>query len=119
MKLLLHSPVSLLLAEYDRETLHSLRFWRQGVHPPADTRDAPARGDTLGHHLLLQIEEYFGGSTRPFDGPPRRPSGRQPARRSAPFPMARRAATQRSRPPSGIPVRRARSARRTRPTPIR
>ena len=69
MRLLLHTPVSLLMAEYDRESLRSLRFWRQGVHPPADTRDEPARGDALGHRLVLQIEAYFAGEGRGFDLP--------------------------------------------------
>lgn len=69
MKLLLHSPVGLLLAEHDAERLHSLRFWRVGEHPPAGTRDAPARGDAFGERVARVLAEYFAGERRAFDLP--------------------------------------------------
>lgn len=69
MKLLLHSPVGLLLAEYEPRQLRSLRFWRGGEHPPAGTRDEPARGDVLGRRLAEELREYFAGNRRRFDLP--------------------------------------------------
>ena len=69
MKLLLHSPLGLLLAEYDDEQLHALRFWRTGAHPPSGTRDRPAREDRLGRRLVEQLTEYFAGERRLFDLP--------------------------------------------------
>lgn len=72
MKLLLHSPVGLLLAEYEPDVVHALSFWRQGDHPPTGTRDEPARGDELGRRLTAQLAEYFAGERRGFDLPLRR-----------------------------------------------
>jgi methylated-DNA-[protein]-cysteine S-methyltransferase len=69
MKLMLHSPVGLLLAEYQPDVLHSLRFWRSGEHPPAGTRDAPARDDLLGSRLAEQLAAYFAGDRRVFELP--------------------------------------------------
>ncbi|HEX6923987.1 MAG TPA: methylated-DNA--[protein]-cysteine S-methyltransferase [Longimicrobiaceae bacterium] len=69
MKLLLHSPVGLLLAEYDPDALRDIRFWPAGEHPPAGTRDAPARTDSLGTELARQLAEYFAGERRSFDLP--------------------------------------------------
>lgn len=71
MKLLLHSPVGLLLAEYEPDAMRSLRFWPPGEHPPAGTRDAPAPGDALGAALQAQLSEYFAGERRVFDLPVR------------------------------------------------
>lgn len=69
MRLLLHSPVGLLLADYDPDALRSLRFWRTGEHPPAGTRDEPAMDDVLGQSLERQLAEYFAGHRRAFDLP--------------------------------------------------
>ena len=69
MKLMMHSPVGLLLAEYDPGALRSLRFWRTGEHPAAGTRDEPARGDGLGERLVEEIAEYFAHARRDFDLP--------------------------------------------------
>lgn len=69
MKLLLHSPVGLLLADYEPDALRSLRFWRGGDHPPAGTRHEPPRGDLLGQRIVAQLAEYFAGSRRNFDLP--------------------------------------------------
>ena len=69
MKLLFHSPVGLLLAEYDPHELRALRFWPTGEHPPAGTRDTPAPGDQLGRALVAELGEYFAGSRRSFDLP--------------------------------------------------
>jgi len=69
MKLLLHSPVGLLLADYEPDALRSLRFWRGGDHPPAGTRHEPPRGDLLGQRIVAQLAEYFAGSRRTFDLP--------------------------------------------------
>lgn len=66
MKLLLHSPVGLILAEYDAVEVRSLRFWPTGEHPPAGTRDAPARDDALGNRLARELAEYFSGARREF-----------------------------------------------------
>jgi methylated-DNA-[protein]-cysteine S-methyltransferase len=69
MKLMLHTPVGLLLAEYESDALRSLRFWRTGEHPPAGTRDEPTRTDGLGRRLAVEIDEYFDGGRRTFDLP--------------------------------------------------
>jgi methylated-DNA-[protein]-cysteine S-methyltransferase len=67
--LLLHSPVGLLLAEYDPASLHALRFWPEGEHPPAGTRDEPARDDGLGLRLTGELAAYFAGKLRSFELP--------------------------------------------------
>lgn len=67
MKLLLHSPIGPLLATYDEEQLESLHFWRVGDHPPAGTRDEPARNDHFGRHLADELAEYFSGDRQRFD----------------------------------------------------
>ena len=64
--LLLASPVGPLLAEYDAEALLALRFWPQGEHPPAGTRDEPARQDALGRQVARELREYFAGERRDF-----------------------------------------------------
>jgi methylated-DNA-[protein]-cysteine S-methyltransferase len=69
MKLLFHSPVGLLLADYDPEVLRSLLFWRVGEHPPAGTRDEPARDDRMGQRILRELGEYFAGGRHDFDLP--------------------------------------------------
>jgi methylated-DNA-[protein]-cysteine S-methyltransferase len=69
MKLLFHSPVGLLLAEYDPDVLRSLRFWRVGEHPPAGTRDEPGRDDRMGRRLRAELGEYFAGERSRFDLP--------------------------------------------------
>lgn len=69
MKLLLHSPVGLLFVEYDAEQLHSVRFWRNGEHPPSGTRDRPAPADALGRQIVEQLAGYFAGERREFDLP--------------------------------------------------
>jgi methylated-DNA-[protein]-cysteine S-methyltransferase len=66
MRLLLNSPVGPLLVAYDAEGVRSLDFWRQGEHPPADTRDAPPPGDTVGRQLVREFAEYFAGERRGF-----------------------------------------------------
>ncbi|HEX7242033.1 MAG TPA: methylated-DNA--[protein]-cysteine S-methyltransferase [Longimicrobiaceae bacterium] len=68
--LILATPMGVpLLAEYDREGLKALRFWKQGDHPPARTRDDAPRGDAVGRAVLLQLREYFAGERRDFDLP--------------------------------------------------
>jgi len=74
MRLLLHSPVGPLLVAYDAEGVRSVEFWRQGEHPPADTRDAPPPGDALGRQLVRELSEYFAGRRRAFEVP-LRPDG--------------------------------------------
>jgi methylated-DNA-[protein]-cysteine S-methyltransferase len=69
MRLLLSSPVGLLLAEYGEAGVRGLRFWRQGEHPPADTRDAPAFGDRLGARIRDELREYFAGERTEFTLP--------------------------------------------------
>lgn len=68
-RLLLVSPVGPLLAEYDEAGVRALRFWRQGEHPPAGTRDEPARDDALGRQLARELREYFAGERRDFTVP--------------------------------------------------
>jgi methylated-DNA-[protein]-cysteine S-methyltransferase len=68
-RLLLASPVGPLLAEYDARALRALRFWPQGEHPPAGTRDAPARDDALGRRVAAELREYFAGERRDFSLP--------------------------------------------------
>ena len=68
-RLLLHSPLGPILAEYAQEGVRSLRFWPQGAHPPAGTRDASAPGDALGRAIAAQLDEYFDGTRRSFDLP--------------------------------------------------
>lgn len=69
LRLLLSSPVGPLLAEYDSRALRALRFWPQGAHPPAGTRDAPARDDALGRRIAAELREYFAGGRRDFSLP--------------------------------------------------
>jgi methylated-DNA-[protein]-cysteine S-methyltransferase len=69
MSLLLASPVGPLLVEYGEEGVSRVRFWRQGEHPPAGTRDAPARGDALGARIVAELGEYFAGERREFTLP--------------------------------------------------
>ena len=69
MILYLLSPVGPLLADYDSAEICSLRFWPRTEHPPAGTRDAPARDDALGQRLTEQLGAYFAGSLRHFDLP--------------------------------------------------
>jgi methylated-DNA-[protein]-cysteine S-methyltransferase len=69
MRLLLPSPLGPLLAEYGENGVRSLRFWPQGEHPPAGTRDEPAPGDALGRAIAGQLSEYFSGIRRSFDLP--------------------------------------------------
>lgn len=69
MSLLLHSPVGLLLVSYGDDGVHGLRFWPQGEHPPAGTRDAPAMGDRLGRQVVAELREYFAGARRDFQLP--------------------------------------------------
>jgi len=73
-RLLLTSPVGPLFVEYDEGAVHRLHYWPQGAHPPAGTRDEPARGDALGQRIATQLREYFAGRRRAFDLP-LRPSG--------------------------------------------
>jgi methylated-DNA-[protein]-cysteine S-methyltransferase len=67
--LLLPSPIGPLLAEHDGDAVRSLRFWTNGAHPPAGTRDAPAPGDSLGHRLADELAAYFRGELRAFTLP--------------------------------------------------
>lgn len=69
MRLLLSSPVGPLLVEYEPDGVHEVRFWPRGEHPPAGTRDEPARDDELGGEVARQIREYFGGERLDFDLP--------------------------------------------------
>ena len=68
-RLLLSSPVGPLLAEYGDGGLRALRFWRQGEHPPAGTRDEPARDDAVGRQVARELKEYFAGARRDFSLP--------------------------------------------------
>lgn len=43
-----------------------MRYWREGEHPPAGTRDEPERSDTLGKRLAMELREYFDGQRRRF-----------------------------------------------------
>jgi methylated-DNA-[protein]-cysteine S-methyltransferase len=67
--LLLPSPVGPLLVTYDAAGVRSVRFWRQGEHPPAPTRDAPARGDEMGGRIAAEIAGYFDGRHAAFTVP--------------------------------------------------
>ncbi len=69
MHLILPSPVGPLLVEYREGGVSRVRFWRQGEHPPAGTRDEPARGDVLGAQVARELREYFAGSRREFTVP--------------------------------------------------
>ena len=69
MRLLLSSPVGPLLIEYEPDGVREVRFWPQGEHPPAGTRDEPARTDTLGREIVRQVRDYFSGTRRDFDLP--------------------------------------------------
>ncbi len=69
MRLLMSSPIGTLLVVYDEGGVRSLEFWQQGRHPPAGTRDEPARGDLLGQEIVRQLREYFAGERREFDLP--------------------------------------------------
>jgi methylated-DNA-[protein]-cysteine S-methyltransferase len=68
-RLLVSSPLGPILAEYGEDGVRSLRFWPQGEHPPAGTRDAPAPGDALGRTIAAQLAEYFAGTRSSFDLP--------------------------------------------------
>ncbi|HEX5723882.1 MAG TPA: methylated-DNA--[protein]-cysteine S-methyltransferase [Longimicrobiaceae bacterium] len=68
-RLLLVSPVGPLLVEHDGAAVRSIRFWRQGEHPPAGTRDEPARDDALGRRVAEQLRDYFAGTRSEFDLP--------------------------------------------------
>jgi methylated-DNA-[protein]-cysteine S-methyltransferase len=67
--LLLPSPVGPLLVAYDAAGVRTVRFWRHGEHPPAPTRDAPARGDEIGRQVAREIEGYFDGERSGFTVP--------------------------------------------------
>jgi methylated-DNA-[protein]-cysteine S-methyltransferase len=69
LRLLLPSPVGPLLVEYGEEGVSRVRFWRQGEHPPAGTRDEPARGDVLGVQVARELREYFARARREFTVP--------------------------------------------------
>ncbi|CAN5754777.1 methylated-DNA--[protein]-cysteine S-methyltransferase [soil metagenome] len=70
MKLLMvPSPVGPLLVEYDAAGVQTLRFWRQGEHPPAGTRDAPARSDAMGSRIRGELEAYFSPAGGEFTVP--------------------------------------------------
>jgi methylated-DNA-[protein]-cysteine S-methyltransferase len=68
-RLILVSPVGPLLVEHDGAVVRSVRYWAQGEHPPAGTRDEPARDDALGRRVAEQLREYFVGTRREFDLP--------------------------------------------------
>lgn len=68
-RLLLASPLGPLLLEYDADGVRALRYWPQGEHPPAGTRDAPAAADALGRQLVRELDEYFAGARRDFSLP--------------------------------------------------
>jgi methylated-DNA-[protein]-cysteine S-methyltransferase len=73
--LLIAAPVGPLLVHYGEAGLHALRFWPQGEHPPAGTRDAPAMRDALGRRLVLELAEYFERKRTAFDLPLAPPMG--------------------------------------------
>lgn len=68
-RLLLASPVGPLLVAYEAAGVQALRFWPQGEHPPAGTRDAPAADDALGRQMVRELREYFAGERRRFTLP--------------------------------------------------
>jgi methylated-DNA-[protein]-cysteine S-methyltransferase len=68
-RLLLPSPIGPLLVEYGEAGVSRVRFWRQGDHPPAGTRDEPVRGDQLGARVVSELREYFRGERREFSLP--------------------------------------------------
>ncbi len=68
-RLLVASPVGPLLAEYGDAGVRALRFWPQGEHPPAGTRDEPTRDDAPGWQVLRELREYFAGERREFTLP--------------------------------------------------
>jgi methylated-DNA-[protein]-cysteine S-methyltransferase len=68
-RLLLPSPVGPLFVEHDAAGVRSIRFWEQGVHPPAGTRVQPSRTDARGWEIARQLREYFDGTRRDFDLP--------------------------------------------------
>jgi methylated-DNA-[protein]-cysteine S-methyltransferase len=69
MRLLLSSPIGPLFVEYDEHAVRELRFWPQGEHPPAGTRDEPSMTDGLGWVVVRQLRQYFGGERRDFELP--------------------------------------------------
>jgi methylated-DNA-[protein]-cysteine S-methyltransferase len=73
-RLLLTTPVGPMVAEYGAEGVSSLHYLAPGAHPPAGTRDEPARGDALGARLAEEISAYFAGELRDFSLP-LRPAG--------------------------------------------
>ncbi len=68
-RILYTSPVGPLLVEYDDVGVRALHFWEQGKHPPAGTRDEPAREDAPGRQILRELREYFAGERREFTVP--------------------------------------------------
>jgi methylated-DNA-[protein]-cysteine S-methyltransferase len=68
-RLLLASPVGALLVEYADAGVRKVEFWPQGKHPPAGTRDEPARDDALGRQVVRELREYFAGERREFTLP--------------------------------------------------
>ncbi|HEV2146300.1 MAG TPA: methylated-DNA--[protein]-cysteine S-methyltransferase [Longimicrobiaceae bacterium] len=68
-RLLLASPVGGLLVEYDDAGVRRIEFWEQGKHPPAGTRDEPARDDVVGRQVVRELREYFAGERREFTLP--------------------------------------------------
>ncbi len=69
MRLLIQSPVGVLLAEYHSGAMTGLTYWENGAHPPAGTRDTPASDDHIGHRIAREIGEYFAGSRKRFEIP--------------------------------------------------
>ncbi|MGH7457612.1 MAG: methylated-DNA--[protein]-cysteine S-methyltransferase [Longimicrobiaceae bacterium] len=67
--LLLPSPLGPLLVRYDHAGLRELRFYPNGRHPPAGTRDQPTLGDELGRRVQEELAGYFAGERRAFDLP--------------------------------------------------
>lgn len=67
--ILLNTPIGAMLLEHDGAAVTGLRFWREGAHPPAGTRDEPARDDAFGRRAVEQLRAYFSGEARSFDLP--------------------------------------------------
>lgn len=72
-RVLLTSPIGLLLLAHDGDAVTGLSFWRNGEHPPAGVRDAPAPGDALGRSAVRELQEYLCGTRRIFSVPVRPP----------------------------------------------
>jgi methylated-DNA-[protein]-cysteine S-methyltransferase len=58
-----------MLAEYGPGGVTALHYLPPGAHPPAGTRDEPARGDALGARLVQELAQYFVGERREFSVP--------------------------------------------------